>query len=121
MDAEQIVNDFIAAHREGREVNGDDPRFAAIMELDRLAHDEPELGWNLILRILGQDQSDHVLEMLAAGPLEDLIQYHGPAFIERIETQAAANANFKHLLGGVWESSTPDIWSRVEKVRGAAW
>lgn len=121
MDADRIVSDYVAAQRDGREVSGDDPRFAAIMELDRLAHDEPELAWDLILRILAQDQSDHVMQILSAGPLEDLIQYHGPAFIERIEARAKEDANFRNLLGGVWESSTPDVWSRIEKVRGEAW
>jgi hypothetical protein len=123
MDAssEKLIADFISAHLEGREVKGEDPRFASIMELDRLAHDEPERAWLLLLQILERDNSTHVLEMLAAGPLEDLIQYHGPAFIERIESQAKANPVFRHALGGVWESSTPEIWKRVEKVRGSAW
>src|SRR6266513_392346 len=114
MDAEQIITDYVAAYRESREVRGDDPRFAAIEELDRLAHDEPELAWDLFLQILERDHSNHVMEMLSAGPLEDLIQYHGPAFIERIEARAKEDARFRDLLGGVWESSTPDIWARVE-------
>ena len=57
MDAERLISDYVAAYRDGREVSGEDPRFAAIEELDRLAHDEPELAWDLILRILEQDQS----------------------------------------------------------------
>jgi len=120
MDSERIINDFIAAYREGREVKADDPWFAAITELDRLAHDQPDLAWDLMLQILARDQSDYVVGMLAAGPLEDLIHYHGPTFVDRVESQARADATFKRVLQGVWESSTPDIWARVERVRGSA-
>jgi hypothetical protein len=54
-----------------------------------------------------------VLGALAAGELEDLIEYHGPAFIERIEQEAARDPRFRCLLCGVWRSSTPQVWARV--------
>ncbi len=55
--------------------------------------------------------------MLAAGPLEDLIEYHGPDFIGRIEDEARRSAIFRELLGEVWESSTPEVWGRIEKLQ----
>jgi hypothetical protein len=121
MDAERLVTDYITAYQTTREVSGDDPRFQAIMELDRLAHDDPEAAWPLIQEIIRRDQSEHVMEMLSAGPLEDLIRYHGPIFIDRIEAKAQGDPHFRNLLGGVWQGSTPDVWARVEKVRGDAW
>jgi len=77
--------------------------------------------WVTILEVLSRKPPDSVLGVLAAGPLEDLIDYYGPEFIERIETEARRNASFRHLLGGVWESSTPDVWARVQKAQGEIW
>ena len=81
----------------------------------------PEECWNAILRILELDPSKTVIGNLAAGPLEDLIEYHGPSFISTIESESKKNLQFKYLLGGVWKSSTPEIWARVQACREDAW
>jgi len=74
--------------------------------------------WILILAVLAKDTSDEVLQLLSAGPLEDLLAKHGNAFIERIELEARQNPQFRDLLGGVWQNSmTDDIWQRVEAAR----
>ena len=55
--------------------------------------------------------------MLAAGPMEDLLSYHGAEVIDRVEQRAAIDPKFKELLGGAWQLMTPDeIWHRVEKL-----
>ena len=77
--------------------------------------------WKTILEILSRDPSDTVTSILAAGPLEDLIHHAGPQFIDRIELEARRNPAFRQLLGGVWESSTPDVWARVVSARGGTW
>jgi hypothetical protein len=77
--------------------------------------------WQGILEVLSRNPSETVLGMLAAGPLEDLIHYHGPAYVEAIELEARRNPSFRHLLGGVWESSTPEVWHRIESARGDSW
>ena len=86
-------------------------------QFQKLAHDDPETLWLLIQRVLQLTEKPDVLGILAAGPLEDLINFHGAAFIERIERKAASDAAFRELLWGVWRSSTPDIWARVEAAR----
>src|SRR5690606_29755394 len=70
---------------------------------------DPEDMWRVILAVLSQKPSDGVIEVLAAGPLEDLIKDQGAKFIERIENEARADPAFRNLLGGVWKSGTPDI------------
>jgi len=80
-----------------------------------------ERCWAAILTILAKEPPDPVIEMLAAGPLEDLIEYAGARYIDRIETEARRNPAFRSLLGGVWKSSSPEIWGRVEAARGEAW
>ena len=77
--------------------------------------------WDAILEILSRKPADTVIGVLAAGPLEDLIQYHGPDFIDRIEAESRRNPAFRRLLGGVWRSSSPEIWARIEKARGEVW
>ena len=79
---------------------------------------EAEDAWKAILRILELDPPDEVLAVLAAGPLEDLIDDYGALFIDRIETESRRNPRFRQLLGGVWKSSSADIWARVEACRG---
>jgi hypothetical protein len=118
VDPQRIIEDFVGAYRDGDEPKEDDARFGSIMELDDLACREPDTAWGLILAILERDQSSRVVGMLAAGPLEDLIEYHGPQFIDRIELRARQDPAFRHLLGGVWESSSPQVWARVETARG---
>ena len=83
---------------------------------------EFELLWQFILLAYKREMSDRVFADLAAGPLEDLIADAGPAFIDRIETESRQNPKFRHLLGGVWrDSSNPDIWARIENIRGETW
>lgn len=80
-----------------------------------------EEAWIAILRILELDPSQEVIAVLAAGPLEDLTDDYGPAFIERIEAESRRNARFRNLLGGVWQSSSSDIWARIAACRDLVW
>lgn len=80
-------------------------------------HKPAEDCWRAILEILKRAPPGEVLAVLAAGPLEDLINYHGPEFIDRIEVQARSDRAFRELLGGVWMSSTAEVWARLEKAR----
>ena len=101
------------------EHNCDLPEFWAVAMLAELAYNEPDTAWLLILELIRQPLSDDAFGCLAVGPLKDLIEYHGPAVVERIEDEARSNRAFRRLLGGVWLASTPDVWARVERVRGA--
>lgn len=83
------------------------------IDMDSL--EQAEAGWCAILGILSRRPTEQVLGMLAAGPLEDLIHYWGPNFIDRIERLARDDVQFRNLLSGVWESSSPEIWSRIQR------
>jgi hypothetical protein len=99
----------------------DIPEFWAIEALDEAVHNNPELAWSVILELAGLVKSQTAIGCLAAGPLEDIIRYHGVEFVDRIEIEAKRNASFRYLLGGVWPSEDPDVWSRVEAVRVESW
>ena len=79
---------------------------------------DPEDCWLAILEVLSRNPHERVLGNLAAGPLEDLVDYHGPAFIERIEQHARRDPAFRALLRGVWKGSTPEVWRRIELAQG---
>ena len=80
-------------------------------------YEKPELGLELILEVLRLDPSIEIIEVLAAGPLEDLLSQHGESMITKIEFLARNNGKFANLLGGVWQNSMPEeVWNRVQKV-----
>lgn len=80
-----------------------------------LALENPEELWDIILEILKRDPPTEVIEVLAAGPLEDYIAKLGEKVIDRVEAHAAADPKFKNLLGGVWRNSiSDDVWRRVQ-------
>lgn len=84
--------------------------------------DEPELAWQAILEILKRELTDEQRELLAAGPMEDLLVRHGAAFIGRVEAEANVNSRLNHLFGGVWRREMPiEVWERIEKTRKAIW
>ena len=86
------------------------------------ATEEPEQAWLAILGILQRDLSQDQLADLAAGPLETLLSWHAPAFISRVEVEAAKNPRFNKLLGGVWKQDMPDeIWQRIVRARKEVW
>jgi len=107
---EQAVNDVVEAW-----FAGDHTMFDACTE-------EPEVAWPAILQILQRELTEDQTAMLAAGPLETLLCWHGAAFVDRIEQAAERNQRLNHLLGGVWRSDMPpEVWDRIEKVRKEVW
>jgi hypothetical protein len=108
--SEQAINELVKAW-----FVGEHTMFDACTE-------EPETAWMAILRILKQNPTEEQTELLAAGPLETLLSWHGAAFIDRVEHEARSDPAFNHLLGGVWRQEMPEeIWSRIEKARKEAW
>ena len=111
------VEGYIKAQEKDDSSLKDEQLHWAIQKFFDLEIENPDLCWKVILEILHREPSEKVLGMLAAGPLEDLIENHGPKFIARIEDEAKTNRDFKKLLQGVWESSTEEVWNRVLKAR----
>lgn len=91
-----------------------DTEWASSKVID-LALEQPEELWDFILEVLKRDPPDDVIEVLAAGPLEDYIAKLGERVIERVEQQAAGDPKFRNLLGVVWRNSmSDDVWRRVQ-------
>jgi Variant SH3 domain len=117
--ADEISAAWIAYWTNGGQDNphASDPYAWANVEVDWLEGNDPEKLWQVILDIYRRPDAAPLLGMLAAGPLENLLGLHGPAFIDRVESLAANDAQFAHALGGVWQfTMTDDIWKRVQAV-----
>ena len=113
---------YIAAEQLPDNEKHDSPYWWAIERfMDMYDTTQAEDIWTTILEVLSRRPDQNVIGMLAAGPLEDLIKDWGEMFIDRIELEARRNPAFRHLLGGVWKGSTPEVWARVEKARITSW
>lgn len=78
---------------------------------------DPKILWKLILAIHSRDQSEEVQTILSAGPLEELLGSHGPAFIEVVEQQAKDDPAFARLLSGLYRfTMSDDVWGRVTAI-----
>jgi hypothetical protein len=80
-----------------------------------LVREDPVEAWRLILTIWSLDQSPPTRRSLSAGPIEELLCFHGDFMIPHIERQAKADPSFATLLGGVWQNTmADDIWNRLQ-------
>src|SRR5947199_6157516 len=72
---------------------------------------DPERAWRIVQIMWRHDSSDKNLANIAAGPLEDILVYHGAKFIERIEDIAKKEPTFKKMLGAVSQNDIPQqLW-----------
>ena len=106
----------------------DDPEADAYFEsgyerLDKLVRTSPFLAFEaikLILHLLADEaDNESICGVLAAGPLEDLLAWHGETMIDAVEAEARRNEAFRALLRDVWRNSmTSDVWARVQALAG---
>ena len=73
--------------------------------------------WRMMLAVLRITSDPEVLGVLAAGPLEDLIERAGPVFVDRIEWHAWTDPVFRQLLDGTWPCGSPEIRARIDSAR----
>jgi hypothetical protein len=96
--------------------SGGDPDAWAAECVSELIMESPQMAFDFILRALAVFEAVEDVALLAAGPLEDLLDYHGERIIDRIEAEAAASARFRLLLSGVRgrPSVRPEIRRRLQ-------
>ena len=123
-EAKSMARAWVAYWRQ-HESTGEFPDSEASEVVNDLAHDDPSEALAVILEILRSIEPDpetELFQVLAAGPVEDLLANSGDAIIENVEAEASRNEAFKLLLGGVWKNTmSQDIWERVERCRGGQW
>lgn len=99
-------------------------------ELDNSCVSDPAFAWETILKIVrmydegdvldasGKDNmAKLVLANLAAGPMEDVLNYHGDDMIASIEAEACHDSRIRWLLGQVWRNDiSQEVWGRVRRI-----
>jgi hypothetical protein len=91
--------------------------FRSFEQTYNLVRKDPGEAWQLILTIWSFDQSLPTRQGLCAGPIEELLCYHGEYIIPHIERQARTDPSFAKLLGGLWQNTMSDgIWNRLQDV-----
>jgi hypothetical protein len=94
--------------------------FEAVHELIRSG--DPSNSLDLIVQLLVRCDTPALTGALAAGPLEDLLSWHGPKVIDAVEIQARKDPKFRHLIGGVWKGGMSDeVWQRFRKIKRPIW
>lgn len=100
------------------ELDTDEPNQWAHDKLSDLSRDDPDACWEAIIYIMKRAPDDYILGSLAAGPLEDLLVYHGEEMIDQVEREAQSSRQFKKALAGVWKNNiSEEVWRRVEVAR----
>jgi hypothetical protein len=116
-ELDELADAWIALQKAPKQER--DTLFWAFEKLDALIDHDPETAWRVIDLIWRRDQSDFMLAHLAAGPVEDLLVRHGPAFIERVYETARKEPVFRKLLGAVWRNSIAEpVWQRLKEIAG---
>src|SRR5690242_17972771 len=78
-----------------------DDDFWAWEEVHRLIKDDPDAAWRITLLLLDKAESDAEVGYIAAGPLEDLIDAHGHAALDRIDAVVERNQRLQLALSTV--------------------
>lgn len=78
---------------------------------EAVAH-EPVRAWGLLLAVIAREPNDAVLQAIAAGPLEDLMNEQDNEFFEHVVEEAKRNRRLARALSGTWIDS-PAIRERI--------
>ena len=121
-DDTKLRDAWMALYHTQEDTPEHDALFWAWERVNELCSDDPENALAFILAVLAHVESDRVLAVLAAGPLEDLMARHPYKMIARVEAEATTNPRSALLLGGVWQNAIPeDVWQRMQAVTPAKW
>jgi hypothetical protein len=92
---------------------------------NEIPRDNPQLCLDAIQEVLKRipsDPTDHHFQVLAAGPLEDLLVHHGERYVAQVELAARQSPPFRLLLNGVWSSAIkPSVLAQLAKYRSNPW
>lgn len=120
-DINKLARSWILAHKCGVDSLGYDRNFWAVEELINIAREDPDRLWESILQILDSDDSEEISKAVGAGPLEDLVVFHGSSFIDKIESQAAVSTRFRSTMKFVWlDSDDSEFADRFYEIAGVS-
>ncbi len=80
---------------------GDDEWFWAWIEVESAVREPSGYVFELIIALIDAAVDDDALCYVGAGPLEDLVNWHGMMFLDKIEESARKDRAFRKALAGV--------------------
>lgn len=116
-DLNKWVDAYIEIHESGNSMDEHHSCYWAIEKFADMEMHHPDLNWAAMLQVVSKTTSDSVMQALAAGPLEELVELHGEEYIGKIEKVAQSNLDFRLLLRELIETTNKDIWARILRAR----
>lgn len=116
--AEQWVHHVLDINK-GIETGSDqDLYFNATIILDELCKKNVDEAWSVITEIFENNANKEiVMDNLAAGPLEDLLVYHGAEVINLVKKYCGSHSSFKEVVSGVWRNRIDlVVWDELQKL-----
>lgn len=93
--------------------------FWAHEDLADLCYTNPNDAWQVILALVQASEADALLQAIGAGPLADLMIFHGEDYIGHVENQADADSRFRQAMSGAWlDGDDTPVWKRYYEIAG---
>lgn len=102
MNQSSLVHSWIQAQKIGVDNPGYKKHSWAADEFINAAIDQPEKLFLDVMSVLKTEDSDLVLKAIGAGPLEDLLIYHGEWTINRLRQEVTKCPALRQALREVW-------------------
>lgn len=122
MNNEEVTNiskSWISLHLAEKDSPEYESEFWAFERLDQLIHNKPNEALRVIFEISVTTDSEEIHGYLGAGPIEDLMLYHGEQVIEDLAAKAKAEPKFKVALRSVKiEKEDTKAWGRFYEIAG---
>ena len=96
-DRDLLISEWLRYAESGKEDG-----FWAYEALADLIDEDPALAWAIILELVHRASPGGVFDLVAAGPLEDLVAWHGREVIELIEPRVGDDEPLRRALSGIW-------------------
>lgn len=95
--------------------NENDHRHRAIDCVGEMVQSAPAAAVGFLIVACAQCTSVSDVCVIAAGPLEDLLEAHGPLVIPHLEKIAKIDPRFRLMLSGTWgvDRIDADVWNRL--------
>jgi hypothetical protein len=116
-DLTQIAQSWVRMQRAERNSPAYEAEFWSFEAIWEFCRNRPEDAWKAIVEIYGSEPEDIVLANLAAGPVEDLLVYHGSVALPWMAACCAAQPGFAKVLQMVWRNAMPDeVWDGLKRL-----
>ncbi len=95
--SEEIVRNYFIGLRNRLDAD----LFDHVETVDEIVRADPEKAWPIVRALVERASTDDELGFIAAGPLEDLLSFHGATVAPRIAREAIENQRIREALGCV--------------------